>query len=269
MISILQPDQQIPDNPAELNAFELRRCPFHPNYNVEVYCSKENWEPSVMCIKCYLDPEVSKRIRGEPLIAIRDLILKSIQIDSTHGALFLDSKAEILEQKYIELAARDHVGVFKRHADIQLRKLDVEIDRLKQSLDDLRGKFIQFFEKQVKILENKQDDIERKVYNFLLEKEEMEKKSFGTLEELVRELNALEEFKDYEKFVRLLYKKSQFDEEGKEGTTLKKIFDSIDDNGTLLTNMKSMKIDTGILEGKFINLSVHNHFVCVRDESQT
>src|SRR5438874_1318509 len=117
MISIQQSGQQVSDLSAEANAFELRRCSFHTNYNVEVYCAQENFEPSVMCIKCYLDPEISKRIRGEPLIAIRDLILKSIQIDSNQGTLFLQSKAEILEQKYIETTARDHVGVFKRHAE--------------------------------------------------------------------------------------------------------------------------------------------------------
>lgn len=249
MISILQPGQQVTDLSAEANAFELRRCPFHPNYNVEVYCAQENFEPSVMCIKCYLDPELSKRIRGEPLIAIRDLILKSLQIDSTRGTLFLQSKAEILEQKFLEMVARDHVSIFKRHADTQMRKLDTEIERLKQSLDELRAKFVEFFEKQAKTLENKQDEIERKVYNFLLEKEEIEKRSYGSLEELLEELNSLEDFKEYEKFVRLLYKKSQFDEEGREGTSLKKIFDLIENKENLLTNMKAMRIDTGILEG--------------------
>ena len=249
MITMNKQEQPVSDIPPEMSTFELRNCAFHPNYKVEVYCAKEDLQPSVMCIKCYLDPEVSKRIRGEPLIVLRDLILKGLRVERTQGSNLFEGKTQILEQKYMELINKDHVVLFKRHIDTEMKKLDSEMDRIRQSLNELRDKFVQFFEKQLTVIENKYEVVEKKVFQFLDETNDLKKKSFGTLEVLLSELNAIDDFADYEKFISLLHKKGQFAEEGREGTPLKSTLDLIESTKVSLLNMKNTRIDTQILEG--------------------
>lgn len=249
--------QQAQYNPAAVvdpNSFELRRCPFHPNYHVEVFCPKEGLEPSVMCIKCYLDPEISKKFNDEPLLALKDIIVKSVDKNngkmSTQKSQLLGDRMESLEQKFLEFNTRDYLGIFERHVESQMKKLDQELDRMRDSLNAFREKFVQFYEKQLENLKAKEEEIKQKVTHYIEEKEEADQRSFRSLDDVLRELNTLTDFNEYQRFIKILYKKSQYSSEDEEGSSLKKIIDMMTNMRTLTANMKTIKIDTTILEGK-------------------
>ena len=74
--------------------------------------------------------------------------------------------------------------------------------------------------------------------------------SFFTVAELLRELSTMKNYREYEKFVKLLYKRSNQPKEGGEDAMQRMIFESMDRMRTQALSMKGTMVDTRILEGK-------------------
>lgn len=232
----------------ELHSFELINCSRHPEFRVEAFCTREDVQPSLLCIKCLLDPTISKDIRGE-FVTIKDILAKSVEKRS-FSVEIPEISNEALEKKILELSTKTPTEVFEKHVETQMKKLDREIERIKEALGDLRAQFVKFFEKQSQALRNRDDELKKKVYQFFEEKEEMEKMNFDTIAELLRRLRMIYKYDEYEKFIRILFKKYQADEKG-EGSLTKKLINLLDDIKQHSTAMKSMRIDTHVLEGKY------------------
>ena len=236
----------------DANAMELLPCPTHQKFRIEAFCPKEDHQPALLCIKCLLDPEISKEVRGSTLITIRDLIVKSIEKTSRsqHNSSVVTPVKETLEQKFLEFTTKDYIGIFERHVESQMKKLDREIDRIQDSLQNLRAQFVTFFSKQSETLRNQEEELRKKVVEYIEEKDEIEKLHFTSVDDLLSELRMLEGSDDYERFIRTLYRKSVDTREDVEGSLLKKIGDMMVEQRSQVSTMKNMRIDTFVLEGK-------------------
>lgn len=235
----------------ELYSYELISCPTHPGFGVEIFCAKDNFQPALLCIKCILDPQVSKETRGGNMIAIRDVITKSVektQLIASMQSNLLPS--ENLEQQYLEFEKKDYIRSLERHAERQMKKLDQDIEKVKESLQKLRQQFAVFFGRQIQTLTKKDEEIKKHMAAYIQEKDELNKVSFLSVGELLKELSKLNNFRDYEKFVKLLYKRSNHPKESGEDYLQKIIFDLMDRMKSQAHSMKGTMVDTRILEGE-------------------
>ena len=240
----------------ELYSFDLISCPSHPGFGVEVFCVRESYQPALLCIKCILDPEIAKEIKGVNLIAIRDLITKSVEKTNLVASIQANQAPnENLEQRYLDFDRKDFLKSLERHVENQMRRLDRDIDKIKESLHKLREQFVHFFGRLSQELLKQDEEIKKKMEQFILEKDELNKVSFYSVPELLKELSAIKYYKDYEKFVRLLFKRSNEPKEGAEDPLQKRIFELMDKVKTQVLQVKGMKVDTSILEGTALNVS--------------
>ena len=234
----------------ELYSFELISCPAHPGFGVEIFCAKENFQHSLLCIKCILDPHISKETRGANMIAIRDVITKSVEktnlVASMQANLLV---SETIEQQYLEFDKKDYIRLLERHVENQMKKLDQNIEKVKESMQKLREQFVQFFGKQIQSIARKDEEIRKHMTSYVQEKDELNKVSFMSVGELLKELNKMKGYRDYEKFVKLLYKRSSHPKEGGEDMLQKVIHEQMDRMKTQALSMKGTMVDTRILEG--------------------
>ena len=234
---------------SELHTFELIQCRSHPEFRVEAFCSKENVHPGLLCIKCLLDPAKAKEIQGD-LTAIKDIITKSVEKKNygAYGMGLSEISNENLEERVLQLSTKDHVGTFEKHVEVQIKKLDREIERLKDSLNDLRSQFVEYFKKQTEVLQVRDMDLKRKVYQFFQDKEELQNMEFATVPELLRKLRVIYDYEQYENFIRILHKKASVNEEG-DGSIKSKLLGLIDEINTEAAKSKNLRVDTKIIEG--------------------
>lgn len=237
----------------DLQTFELPPCPIHRNFRIEAFCPKEGFAPALLCVKCILSPDFQKEARGDAIVPIRDLISKSVEKANRLMASSMNATPikEGLEHKFLEYTTRDYVGVFERHIESQMKKLDREMDRIRESLDNLRGQFVNFFDKQVEGLRNSDEEIRAKVGEYIDEKNDVANMRFSSVEEVISELRIIEDFREYERFIRNLYKKSNDTRESGEGSLLKQITTLMEDLRSKVSTMKSMRVDTMLLEGTY------------------
>ena len=246
-----EPLQSPKEKRLNIYTFELIQCPTHPGYGVEVFCTKESQDPSLLCVKCILDPEISKEIKGVRLIAIRDIITKSIEkstTDETRG--FGNDASETLKQKYHEFNSRSYLESFERHVDNQMDKLDKELEKMRGSIQKLREQFAEFFEKQMDYLRKQNYGLKALVADHIEDRNEMDRMSFNSIDALLHELSAIENFQDYQKFIRLLYRKNSYADANGNDMMINKILGAMDRMRIQVLTMKSMKVDTRILEGE-------------------
>jgi len=249
--SLSEDDNSSPKPQFELHSFDLLPCPIHPGFAVEVFCSRENYQPSLLCIKCILDPDISKDIRGIDLIAIRDLIFETVQKANHPTTSSANQLAcEHFERSYLEFDRRDYLRVFERHVENQMKKLDRDMEKIRESLQKLREQFVHFFSKQTEALTRYDDEIKKKMQQYVVEKDEINKASFYVLSDLLRELREKQTYKEYEKFIRLLHKKCHGIQDSEDNLLQRKILELMDEMKTQTIIMKGMKVDTQILDSK-------------------
>ena len=230
----------------DLQTFELIKCQTHPAYRVEAFSAKDTLKSGLLCIKCILSPEVSKEIRGD-LIAIKDLISKSVGKGGVASAL--RKAPDPFDKKFLEFSQRDYIGIFDRHVETQMDKLDKEIERVKEALLKLREQFVKFFEKQGQVLKSKDEELKQKAMQYFEEKEELEKRNFGSVNDILRELSTIQQFEDYERFIQLLFKKSALSRGDEDNALSKKLLTMMEDLRIQASNLKGMRIDTQVLQG--------------------
>lgn len=258
--SAMSEEDDVARQKLELYSFDLLSCPSHPGFGVEVFCARENFlQPCLLCIKCILDPEIAREIKGVSLIAIRDIITKSVEKTNYVANRQANQPShENLEQRYLEFDRKDYIRVLERHIENQMKRLDRDIEKMKESLQKLREQFVQFFGRQTQVLMKQEEEIKKKMELFVLEQDELNKVSFYTVPDLLKVLNAIKNYKEYERFVKLLFRRSNEPKEGVEDPLQKKIFEAMDRMKTQVLQVKGMKVDTSILEG---NRKINNRLI--------
>lgn len=258
------PQPQFRDEPTfqtaqDLDAFELITCPIHPNYRVEAFCPKDTLKSGLLCIKCILHPDISKEIRSDSLIAIKDLISKSAELATNASYQSdLDAAQESFDKKFLDYSTKDYVASYDRHVETQMSKLDQELDRIREALNGLREQFVQFFQNQAETLRKADEEFKQKALEYFEEKEKLEKMTFGSVYDILRELTLIPQFVEYEKFIRVLYDKLMIARGDKEASLTKKMMNMMEDVKTQASGMRTLKVDTKILEG---NLEFSQAFV--------
>lgn len=231
------------------NAFENFTCPTHPGYKLEALCTKENFSPSLLCVKCLIDPEVHKQ--SDSFVPIDEVINKGTAAPTSEQLMM--SAREKLERKFVEFSAVDYLAIFERHSDTQLMKLNKEIVKIKESLDDLMLQFKQLFEKESNYLKEKHEEIKVKTQQFIDEQESMEGLQDLTREEILDALTKLNSIKDYERILKVLHHRASMTGGATENVLVNEIFEIMDDIKSKVNTVKNQKIDTSRLEGKYQN----------------
>lgn len=231
----------------EEHPFEHISCPSHPEYKLQLLCTKENFSPLLLCIKCLIDTETQRTVSGDDLVYIHDAINKGLSLDVSEGQM-QSAKAK-LEQKFLEFSSVDYLGVYEQHSNAQINKLEREIARIKESLDELQTQFKQLFSKQYRYLKNKQEELTTKIKEFIENQEHVDTLRTLNPEEITDVIRRLTNAKEYEKLVKSLYDRGSLNEGVVEGTMLKEVFGIIDDLKNKVYNLKNFKIEMSKLEG--------------------
>lgn len=233
---------------SEDRPYEPFYCTRHPQHKLEVLCTKENFQPSLLCIRCLTENSTKESVKAEDLKLIQDIIDKGTTNPQT--TTVIQFAKEKFEQKFTDFSARDYLGIYERHVQGQMQKLDREIGRIKDSLEDLRFQFQTYFEKQVVHLKDKEEDVKKKATEYIEERDKIENLRFLTPQEIVEEIRQIPNVKDYEKFVKMLYHRSSDSQGGIENTMLQGVFEAMDNFKENMNLLKTCKLDTAKLEGK-------------------
>lgn len=239
-------DEEVPQGSNKGHPFEPFNCPTHPGYKLEVMCTKENFTPSLLCVKCIIDPEIHKQ--NESFVPIHEAISRGISTRISQSQL--QQAKDKLEKRLIEFTSIDYLGVYERHTETQMKKLEREIGRIKESLDSLHAHFKQLFDKEQKYLNDKQEEIKARIQEFIDEQEQIDTLDNFTAEEILQAIEKMTNVKEYEKLVKVLYHRGSLSERGSEGIMVSEIFAVMDDLKNKVNTMKNYRIDTSKLEGK-------------------
>ena len=227
-------------------------CPLHTGYKVAVLFPKEGFTRPLLCVKCLIDPEIERQLKGENLIALNDLIHRSST--SNHSNVNVQLAKEKLEKKYSEFKSRDYLGVYDRHVEMQMRKLDREIEKFKEVLEELRFQISQVYEGHSKNLRAQEEHLTRKITEYIDEQDEIENLGKSTQEDINEAIRRMDDIKEYEMLMKALYRRSSFSQSGFENLALKSIVSFIDDLKDRVNSMKNFRIDTTKMEGKLLSL---------------
>lgn len=230
----------------ENQPYERFYCSRHPGNKIQVLCTKENFRPSLMCVKCIIDPEVLRVVRSENMLPIHDVINRAIS--ENHIDTQTQSVKETLEQKFTDFASRDYAGVYDKHVEVQLKKLDREIEKVKESLDELRYQFQRIFEKQSSDLRSKEEDLKRRCKEYIEEQEHIENLRFATSTDIIEAILQMNDVEEYERFLKALFHRSA--QGMNENLFINEFFDTTNSFRERVNAMKNCKIDTSLLEGK-------------------
>lgn len=246
-------DDAVSQASSDEQPYEQFACPFHPRYKLQVLCTKEGFNPSLLCIGCLIDPTNEKRLKGENLggeniVPIHDIIIKGVTT-SSRSATPIQFAKENIEQRFAEFSSRDYVGIYERHVEGQMKRLDREIGKIKDSLEDLRFQFKTFFEKQVDYLKGKEEELKSKVNEYVDEREKIENLRFSSPEEIIDEIKNITDIRDYERFIKMLYHRGYANAGLGNSSMLQGVLDLMNTLKERVSVMKTSKIDTGKLEG--------------------
>ena len=228
--------------------YEQISCPTHRGYKLQLLCTKENFTPALLCIKCLIDPATQRAVSGNDLVYIRETISKALGNEVPDSQI--QAAKEKLEKKFAELTSVDYLGNFEQHSETQLKKLEREIVSMKESLDYLYSRFKQIFDKQFKILKEKQDGLTAKTKAFIDEQEEVDNLRNSNPKQIMEAIRGISDLKEYEKLVRALYSRASLNEGMTEGTKLDEIFEIIDEIKSNVTALMNFRIETDKLRGK-------------------
>lgn len=240
-------DDSVSQNSADGRSHEQFTCPLHVGYKVEVLCPKENFHRPLLCIKCLIDPEIEKQLKGENLIALNDLIRRGITNNesNTHAQY----AKEAMEKKYFDFTSRDYIGIYDRYVESQMKRLDREIERFKESLEELRFQINQVYEKQSKLLKAQDEELRKKVMDYIEEQVEIENLGKSTPEDIMEAIRRMDNIKEYERFMKALYYRSVSGEGAFESVVVNGISEMMKELKNKVNSMKGCKIDTSKIEG--------------------
>lgn len=266
MLSMLRTDQTKREFFSEIlsqasnddQLFDHLSCPLHPGFKIQALCPKENFHPSLLCIKCMIDPNI---IKLESFVPIQDIINKATTITQLDAET--QASREAFKNKILDFSSKDYLDSFERHAEAQIKKLRIEIERVKDSLDGMESQFKKLFEKQYKFLKSREHDLKKRINEYVVDQEQLQRFLNLTSEEIIETIKKTTSVKEYEKFIKILYHRGSPDQRATESAMINGIMEVMDDLKDKTHKMKSYKIETSILEGKlnteaFISLSLHS-----------
>ena len=206
--------------------YEHLFCPTHREYPLQILCTKENFTPSLLCIKCLIDPAIQRHVSGDDLIYIRDAVSKGLSDDVSESQIQVAK--EKLENKFTEFTSVDYLGKYEQHSHTQLKKIEREFLGIKERLDYIYSQFKHLFDKQFKLLEEKQEGLTFKIKEFIDEQEEVDNLRNSSPKQVTQYLRGIGEPKHYGRLVKALHQRGKLNEGMTDGTMLEKIFDIID-----------------------------------------
>ena len=227
--------------------FDHLSCPLHPGFKIQALCPKENFYPSLLCVKCMIDPDIEKRMKPESFIAIQDIILKATANTELDAQSLADREA--FKNKIVDFSSKGYLDSFERHADSQIKKLQFEIEKVKEGLDVMESQFKKLFDKQFKYLKSKEHDFKKKINEYVIDQEQLQQFLNLTQEEIIETIKKTTTVKEYEKFIKILYYRGRPDQRAIETSMINEILEAMDDLKDKSNKMKSYKIETSFLEG--------------------
>ena len=226
--------------------FEPFYCPTHPSCKIEALCTKEGFQPSLMCVKCLIDPKIQKQVRAEQVVPIHDIINKAAS--PSVASIRTDAMKEKLEKRFSEFTSKDHVEAFDEHIKTQMRKLDREFESIKESLEELRFQFQQIFEKQSHDLRKREEELVLMFKDFMKEQELIDSLTGATLVDIVSTIQRMDDIKDYERFLKALHLRNTFTNPMVESLHLQELFSCVTNFKSRINAMRRCRIDTSKLE---------------------
>ena len=224
-------------------------CPMHPGFKLQGLCPEETY-PSLLCIKCMIDPEIEKRVKFETVVAIQDVINRVTVINEMEAQVQIDR--DTLKNTILEFGSKDYLRSFERHVDSQMKKLHREIQRTKDSLDEMEVQFKRLFEKQQKHLQMREDELKQRINEYVADQDELKQFLNLTPQQIMEAIRKISTIKEYERFLRVLYQRGSPDQRAIQTSMIKGITEVMEDLSDKVTKMKNFKIQTSLLEGKFL-----------------
>lgn len=239
-------NELLPQSPSVDDLYDHFSCRIHPGFKLQVLCPKEDFQPPLLCTKCLLDPEIERRLKGQPLIAIQEVINKGASVMPRESVS--QQSRDALRAKIIDYSNKDYVGTFERHTDTQLKKLQREIEKVKESLDELQIQFKNLFEKQQKHLKDKEEELKSRIEAYFDEQEQMESLFYSSPEEIMEVIRKTSNVKEFEAIVKMLYHRGSQNHKAIASGMMNKIYEIMDDVEEKVNKMRNCKIHTSLLE---------------------
>lgn len=223
-------------------------CPLHPGNKFQVLCPKDNFYPPLLCIKCMIDPEIERRTRNEPLIAIHEIINNALSAPSKDS--FNERNRTLLRDKLMTYYSAEYLGAYESHTEVQMKKLHREIERVRESLNELENRFKDFFNNQHKSFKNREDALIKKIEEYFEDQDRIENLTYSSRDSVMETIRKANNVKECARIIKALYEKGTSHHGSMGGSSmLNGIFDMMDELKEKNKKMMNCKISTAMLDG--------------------